>query len=474
MFFFTSCIQIDIMRRSILPLLICLLLQACAPMRKADLCIQNATVFLPNGDTLSHQSILIDADTIMEIVASSTRIKASKTLDASGRLVTPGFFAIDEHLDDVFGDSIARLTMVQDSFEVYRQQLAAAYLPFGITTVRTSGDAETWLDMALYWLRHPVATAPDYYPSGGSMISPYDSKPYVNHCFLADSAAAVQKMAHYADLGIRNIKLYGNLRYEAFTPAFEEAVRQHLRVSAQVQNATDYDRTLDMGLRNFEQVATLMYDHAVFDFWGDTTFNAIMAAEWGDSLGNLPVGGSRIYPFLEAARFVGKDHPQVERILQKMKEKGAGMVPCLHFFAQWLGKTWFCSSPKAARFDVSAWSPRQLQRCREGYEVLAHTTLKMHAMGIPLRIGTDHKEGGKAVLSELLLLHAAGIPMRDVLLIATRNSAEAIALSQPAGTIATGQKAHLIIFEQNPLVDAQHLLGAKTVIKDGIVVAGSR
>ncbi len=462
------------MRRWILPLLICLLLQANTSPRKADLCIQNATIFLPNGDTLSHQSILICADTIMDIVASAGNIKAIEIIDARGRLVTPGFFAIDEHLDDVFGDSIPRLTMVQDSFEVYRQKLAATYLPFGVTTVRTSGDAEEWLDMALYWMRHPVATAPDYYPSGGSMVSPYEGKPYVNHCFLADSAAAVQKMSHYAALGIRNIKLYGNLRYEAFTPAFLEAERRHLRVSAQVQNATDYHGTLDMGLRNFEQVATLLYDHSVLDLWGDTAFNAILAAEWGDSIGNLPVRGSRIYPFLEAARYVGKDHPQVVRILQKMKEKGAGMVPCLHFFAQWLGKTWFCSSPKAARFDVSAWSPRQLQRCREGYEVLAYTTLQMHAMGIPLRIGTDHKDGGKAVLSELLLLHDAGIPMRDVLRIATRNSAEAVSLSRPAGKVAIGQKAHLIIFEQNPLVEAQHLLGAKTVIKDGLVVGGSK
>lgn len=438
-----------------------------------DLCIRNATVFMPDGDTLPDQWIWIDNGRILKIEPENKKLRAKATIDAHGRLVTPGFFAIDEHLDDMLGDSIGRLTMQVDSFEVYRRRLSELYLPFGITTVRTSGDAEEWLELAVFWMRYPRNDAPDFYPSGGSMVSPYEGKRYVNHCFLADQSAAIQKLKAYEAIGIRHVKLYGNLNIKVFKAALRAARKRGMSVSAQVQNATSFDETLDLGLQNFEQVATLFYDRSVLDFWGDSTFNATVATHWAAADGDMPGGGSRIYPFLEAARFVGKDNPKVMRLLKKMKANGAGMVPCLHFFAQWLGKTWFCSTPKARRFDVSDWSNVQMKRCREGYEVLAYTTLQMHEMGIPLRIGTDHKDGGKAVLSEMLLLHDAGIPMRDVLRIATRNSAEAIALGHQVGTIATGKKAHLIIWNQNPLVDAQNLLGSKIVLKDGVLARES-
>ncbi len=435
-----------------------------------DLCIHNATVFMPDGDTLSAQCIWVDDGRILSIEPENKSLRSKTTIDAHGHLVTPGFFAIDEHLDDMLGDSLNRLTMQVDSFEVYRKRLSDNYLSYGITTVRTSGDAEEWMELALFWMRNPRNDAPDFYPSGGSMVSPYEGKRYVNHCFLADQAAAKQKMKTYQAMGMRHVKLYGNLNIKIFEAALRAARKRGMSVSAQVQNATSFDETLDLGLQNFEQVATLFYDRSVLDFWGDSVFNATVAVHWAAAEGAMPGGGSRIYPFLEAARFVGKDNPKVMRLLQKMKASGAGMVPCLHFFGQWLGKTWFCSTPKARRFDVSNWTAEQMKRCREGYEVLAYTTAQMHQMGIPLRIGTDHKDGGKAVLSEMLLLHAAGISMRDVILIATRNTASAIALEDQVGNLSSGKKAHLIIWDQNPLKDAKHLLGPKMILKDGVLI----
>jgi imidazolonepropionase-like amidohydrolase len=448
--------------------LLLLLIQTSGHPPKADLLIQDATVFLQDGNLAAGMSIIINADTITAILPATASVSAIQTINANGRLVTPGFVAIDEHLDDVFGDSIGRLTMQADSFVAYRQHLTETYLPFGVTTVRTSGDAEEWLPMALEWMRHPNPNAPDFFTSGGQFITPYGGRKYVNHVFAADSLAAIRKVAEYAEMGITNIKLYGNLQYAGFVPAFAEAQRRGMHVSAQVQWATGFDSTLAIGLRNFEQVATLFYEQSVLDFWGDRKFQAVIEKYWGDGHGNQPIAGSRIYPYLEAARYIGKDNPKVLRLVRKMKEKGAGMVPCLHFFAQWLGKTWFCSTPKAARFDVSAWTPLQFKHAREGYKILAHTTYQMYKMGIPLRIGTDHKDGGKAVLSEMLLLHEAGIPMQDVFQIATRNGAEAIGQLHRVGTIVVGKQANLIVFDQNPLKDAQNLLGKKTVIKGGV------
>lgn len=93
----------------------------------------------------------------------------------------------------------------------------------------------------------------------------------------------------------------------------------------------------------------------------------------------------------------------------------------------------------------------------------------MFDKGIQLNIGTDTKNPGKVVLSEMLLLNDLGIPMPDVLAIATLNNAKAIGFEHLYGSIEPGKKAHLIIFEQNPLENPQNLRSQKTVIKDGVV-----
>lgn len=49
-----------------------------------------------------------------------------------------------------------------------------------------------------------------------------------------------------------------------------------------------------------------------------------------------------------------------------------------------------------------------------GYRVMASYVKRLHDAGVPLNIGTDMPDPGKAVLSEMLLLHDAGIPMTDV------------------------------------------------------------
>ncbi len=61
--------------------------------------------------------------------------------------------------------------------------------------------------------------------------------------------------------------------------------------------------------------------------------------------------------------------------------------------------------------------------------------------------------------------------MPAVFTIATWNTAETMGIQDSVGAIEPGMKADLVLFERNPLEDPQNLLGPKTVIKDGVVVA---
>ncbi len=104
---------------------------------------------------------------------------------------------------------------------------------------------------------------------------------------------------------------------------------------------------------------------------------------------------------------------------------------------------------------------------------MASYAKRMYDDGIRLNLGTDAPDAGRAALSEMLLLRDAGIPMTGVLRIATLDSAQDIGHGAEYGAIEAGRRADLIIFANDPLQDPQGLLGAKTVIKDGLIYSPS-
>lgn len=93
-----------------------------------------------------------------------------------------------------------------------------------------------------------------------------------------------------------------------------------------------------------------------------------------------------------------------------------------------------------------------------------------HEKGVTLRIGTDCKHGGKALLSEMMLLAEAGFPMEDILQIATWNGYEVMRLTDRYGSIEPGKKADLVIFNENPFDAYANILSEKVVVKDGTIL----
>lgn len=100
---------------------------------------------------------------------------------------------------------------------------------------------------------------------------------------------------------------------------------------------------------------------------------------------------------------------------------------------------------------------------------MASYVKRAYDVGVRLDLGTDSQDPGKAVLSEMLLLHDAGIPMEGVFRIATLNSAEDIGQGAQYGAVEPGRRADLVLFEGDPMLRPADLLGAKIVIKDGVV-----
>ena len=214
-----------------------------------------------------------------------------------------------------------------------------------------------------------------------------------------------------------------------------------------------------LGLKNFEHAKTLFLD----------VIRKYEAASM--DLSNLPPDDEENWRYreYETFNFIGANDPSILALIELLKKSKASVTPTLHLYAQPIGLTNADTKIVIHQDDKYNWSEEKLNRAKMGYNVLASLVYKLYENGILLNTGTDTFEPGKTILSEMLLLNDLGIPMNEVFKIATINSAKTINMETSYGSIEVGKKAHLILFEQSPLINSLNLLSKKTILKDGIV-----
>ena len=460
-------------------------LGGCAARRAApaDLVIRDATVLdTHTGRVTPHRTVVVRAGRIAAVLpAGSARDtpRAVRLIEARGRLLTPGLVDVHGHSADVLADTVnetgnteARgLSMAPDSITAYRRRFARAYLPHGVTTVREAGDDDRQLALLRAWMA-PVPWAPDFYPSGGALVSPDPTRPtpYAGHRVVADSADAVRTVRAYHAAGFRHLKLYWRLRPPEFRAALREAQALGMVPFAHIDNKVFSVReALGLGLRHFEHAHTLAVEVAT----GDELRAAdqrMFAALGRSPTAGAPSGGFYLYA-MEVLAGLGPRDPRLTRLIGELARAGATVTPSLHAFAGPLGLAPVATAQAGGADPVATWPAAARARAAAGYANLAGYVRQLHAAGVPLSLGPDTPEPGRAALSEILLLHRAGLPMPEALRAATLNSARAIGLEAQIGTIEPGKRAHLVLFDADPLERPEAVLGAKTVIKDGVVYA---
>jgi imidazolonepropionase-like amidohydrolase len=117
---------------------------------------------------------------------------------------------------------------------------------------------------------------------------------------------------------------------------------------------------------------------------------------------------------------------------------------------EWLGET----LPARAIQDLKRTAVAKPARPRL-FEVQARSLATLAAAGVRIAFGTDAGVGapyGYSAHSELADMVAAGMTPADVIVAATRTSAEVLQLDQ-LGTIAAGKSADFIVLDANPLDD---------------------
>ena len=422
-----------------------------------QLVIINATILnVKSGQTEANKTIFIDDGLIKEISNSSASdARLTNVIDARDKLLTPAFIDVHNHLNFIFGDRTEITNEIE--FETYRNLISKEYLPYGVATVRSAGGRESNIPMEQSWMHnHPDYI--DYYPTGGALVS-LDTKFY-NHIFVSDEFQVKSKIEEYYKTGIRHIKLYSLIGEKELESAIQTAEKFDMNIFGHIENSLiSIETASNLGLNNFEHVKTLFLD-VLRNY-----------EKKSKDLSGLPPDDNENWRFreYEIFNFIGADNPQIMTIINLLKKNNASVTPTLHLYAHPLELTNIGIKSNTNNEDKLNWSEEKLSRARMGYQELAALVYKLYENGITLNTGTDTYEPGKALLSEMLLLNDLGIPIQEVFKIATINSATSIGLESRYGSIEVGKKAHLILFDKNPLEDPINLLENKMIIKDGII-----
>lgn len=438
-----------------------------------SLAIINADIFNVHTKTIEANKVILIRNGVITAIVDSLSIAETdyRIFDANHKLVTPGFIDVHSHSLELFPGPLSsggaiepKLTMHPDSIAHYRQIFANAYLPYGVTTVREEGNSENYIPMMQAWMKSDIS-APDYYPCGGALCS-YEKnrKPYIGHAIVKDSIDAADRVQKYYDLGFRNIKLYWRLKPAEFDVVIKKALELNMNVSAHIGDGkiTSIKHGLSVGLKDIEHAHTLGED-----VLSKSQMDSIYSYHFRKKFWIIKPKGAFYLSVMDFYNLIGANNPEMNTLINEIRDSSASVTPTLHVFAQRLHLTYF-TSKSIADFDNSEhYSKKQLKKALHGYSILVLYVKKMFDMGIQLNMGTDCQEPGKAALSELLLLIDAGISMQDVLCIGTINGAKSIGKDDCYGSIEKGKRANLIIFEKNPLDKPQNLLAEKTVIKDG-------
>ncbi len=439
-------------------------------LNKVDLAIENVNIFnSKTKEILKNKTILIKNDSISAIIENNAKnYDAKNTIHGKGKLVTPGFIDTHVHLSQIFGDGNETAPEFIEDHASYRQVLTQQYLQYGTTTILDLGQPEKWLTVSMKWQNTPSPHYPNIYNSGGALISDLGREPNMNHAEILGENHAKEKIKAYADKGIKHIKLYSHLNEADLKYVVAEANTHKLSIFGHLDRGeVNVSKAMELELKNFKHFFTLI--NAVLNT-SEHSAKLNHKYKLGET-GTVDEWTAKMILYFDYIDSTPELKSQLNNLIERMVTNKVNISTTISVLASVAQQSDFFSSfttyPLRTSPHFPNYSTIDKSSLKKAFQSMMKYVKKANESGLKIRIGTDCKYGGQALLNELMLLAEADIPIADILQMATWNGAEAMKIGNQYGVIEVGKIADLIIFKKNPFDDYQHFLSEKTIIKSG-------
>jgi len=380
--------------------------------------------------------------------ASRVRPPAGATLvDLAGKTVMPGLVMLHEHLYYPVGPGV---------YGQLGQSFSRLYLAGGVTTMRTGGNMNGFMDLNL-------KRAIDEGRAAGPAMDA--TAPYVNGAntfmqmrSMAGPDEARRQVAYWADMGATSFKAYMQISKAELGAVIDEAHTRGLKVTAHLCSVT------------YAEAAALDIDNLEHGFFAATDFVP-------DKQSDVCPGQARAQ---QAMALVDESSPGFQALVRTLVEKRVALTSTLTVF-----ETLTPGRPVPPGQDVllPLLKEQFAQNHRRTSENTSSAYRTLFAKGMALErafaraggllvVGTDPTAGGGVVPGfanqrALELLVEAGFTPLEAISIATRNGARYLGRDADIGTLATGKQADLVVIDGDPSRVIADVRRVDTVFRQG-------